>query len=150
MPGAIGIDKNPALRPDIVHDITSCPFPLESNRFDKIYAKHVIEYLKEPADFLKEIYRLLKPGGAALITTPHFSSHVAYSRPQRTLVYSYETFNNIAKPKDAQSLRQRIAFCGFHRAIGVAALANKFPRAYEKFWTFIFPAENITIEFQKG
>ena len=47
------------------------PFPFEDNQFDTIVTFQVIEHVKADEEFIKEIYRVLKPGGTALITTPN-------------------------------------------------------------------------------
>lgn len=44
---------------------------LESDKYNGIYAKHIIEHLQNPLNFLKEIKRILKPGGRAVILTPN-------------------------------------------------------------------------------
>ncbi|MDR1388503.1 MAG: class I SAM-dependent methyltransferase [Treponema sp.] len=50
--------------------------PLEENHFpdnhfEAVLASHVIEHLNDPALFVKEIYRVLKPQGRCFITTPN-------------------------------------------------------------------------------
>lgn len=47
------------------------PFPFDDNQFDTIVTFQVIEHINEDEDFVKEIHRVLKPGGTALITTPN-------------------------------------------------------------------------------
>ena len=44
-------------------------FPESS--FDVVHASHVIEHVPDPSAFLREIYRVLKPGGKLIITTPN-------------------------------------------------------------------------------
>jgi len=44
---------------------------VESNRYDFVISFQVIEHLKDDLLFLKEIYRVLKPGGLAIISTPN-------------------------------------------------------------------------------
>ena len=44
---------------------------LPDNKFDVIVSFQVIEHIKNDKFFLEEIYRVLKPGGKALITTPN-------------------------------------------------------------------------------
>lgn len=44
---------------------------IESERYEGLYAKHVIEHLNNPLNFLKEIRRVLKPDGKAVISTPN-------------------------------------------------------------------------------
>ncbi len=47
------------------------PFPYEDNSFQTIITFQVIEHVKEDEEFIKEIHRVLKEGGKALITTPN-------------------------------------------------------------------------------
>ena len=47
------------------------PFPYADNSFDTIVTFQVIEHVKYDEEFIKEIYRVLKKGGQALITTPN-------------------------------------------------------------------------------
>ena len=42
--------------------------------FDVITMSHVIEHLHDPVDVLKECYRILRPGGKLLVTTPNMDS----------------------------------------------------------------------------
>ena len=44
---------------------------LHDNTFDSVVSFQVIEHIKEDLAFLKEIHRVLKPGGVVLITTPN-------------------------------------------------------------------------------
>lgn len=43
--------------------------PLETNAFDLITSQHCIMKIKNPDNTLKELFRVLKPGGKAVITT---------------------------------------------------------------------------------
>jgi 2-polyprenyl-3-methyl-5-hydroxy-6-metoxy-1,4-benzoquinol methylase len=45
-----------------------------SNSFDLVTSLGLIEYLENPYAFAREIYRLLRPGGTAIITTPNNES----------------------------------------------------------------------------
>src|SRR3989344_243722 len=47
------------------------PFPLEDNSFDLIWCTEVIEHLINHKQTVKEIMRVLKPGGCCIITTPN-------------------------------------------------------------------------------
>src|SRR5690606_1498259 len=44
---------------------------LTSNRFDTVVSFQVIEHIEDDRLFLQEIYRVLKPGGKAIISTPN-------------------------------------------------------------------------------
>ncbi len=49
-------------------------FKYEDNQFDVVHANQVIEHLYNADNFLGEIYRVLKPGGYAIISTENASS----------------------------------------------------------------------------
>lgn len=49
-------------------------FPFKDNFFDVIIANQIIEHLYDTDNFVKEIYRTLKPNGYAIISTNNLSS----------------------------------------------------------------------------
>ena len=59
--------KNVTFRQAVVPPFTG----IDDNSFDVIVSFQVIEHIKDDVNFLKEIHRVLKPGGKALITTPN-------------------------------------------------------------------------------
>ena len=56
-------------------DIENQPLPFEDNHFDVIYSKSFIEHLYYPERYLKEAYRVLKPGGMLLTLVPDWESN---------------------------------------------------------------------------
>lgn len=54
------------------------PLPFEDVSFDWVYAEHFIEHitLREAISWLKEVRRVLQPGGVARITTPDLRRYV--------------------------------------------------------------------------
>ena len=58
----------------IKHDLNDFPYPFENNTFDVVISSQVIEHLFYPVKFLKEVYRILKPGGYAVISTENLAS----------------------------------------------------------------------------
>ncbi len=53
---------------DVIYDGKKIPFP--DQEFDYVFCTEVMEHVPEPKDFLKEIYRVLKPGGVLIMTIP--------------------------------------------------------------------------------
>ena len=64
-------------------DFQQAVFPpfqtLENDSFDSVVSFQVIEHIKDDKSFLKEIYRVLKPGGVAVLTTPNIKKN-SYSK----------------------------------------------------------------------
>jgi 2-polyprenyl-3-methyl-5-hydroxy-6-metoxy-1,4-benzoquinol methylase len=50
------------------------PLPVNENSFDVVVAAEVIEHLENPRFMIREIFRVLRKGGMALITTPNNES----------------------------------------------------------------------------
>ena len=58
------LEVNPAVRMSIT-DIFSLPIP-----FDLIICSHVLNLVKERSRAIRELFRVLKPGGLALLLVP--------------------------------------------------------------------------------
>ena len=61
-------------------EVLKCDFekqlmPYEDNFFDVVYNKSLLEHLRNPDYFLKDVYRVLKPGGLLLCLVPDWESN---------------------------------------------------------------------------
>ncbi|MCX6813412.1 MAG: methyltransferase domain-containing protein [Candidatus Azambacteria bacterium] len=65
----IRVDINKKTEPDIVADLNK-PLPFSDNFADTVFLFNVIYILESPNATLKEIYRILKPGGKLFLTSP--------------------------------------------------------------------------------
>ena len=57
-----------------VCDLESDNLPYPDDNFDVIYSKSFLEHIRDPSKFLKEAYRVLKPGGLLLSMVPDWES----------------------------------------------------------------------------
>ncbi len=75
----IRLDINPNVQPDITGDIRSMP-QTASGAYDAVFSCHNLEHLypHETPLALAEFYRVLKPGGHALISCPDLQAVAAY------------------------------------------------------------------------
>src|SRR5215469_9469594 len=71
--GYISVDRQPLTNPDIAHDLNAFPYPFADSSVDEVRAFHVIEHLDRPFEAMREIHRILKPGGLLHLKVPHFS-----------------------------------------------------------------------------
>lgn len=53
---------------DVKGDLCALPFP--DARFDGVVLTEVLEHCKDPMTAVREVHRVLKPGGLALVTSP--------------------------------------------------------------------------------
>ncbi len=76
-------------QPGVTHriDITRIPFTAES--YDVVIAHHVLEHIDDDRTAMRELFRILRPGGSAVLTVPINASRA-------------ETYENaaIASPED--------------------------------------------------
>jgi ubiquinone/menaquinone biosynthesis C-methylase UbiE len=75
---AFSVDLKPSLasnhvpykygQTDLVCDITS--IPVDDSTFDHVLCTEVLEHIPKPVDAIKELSRILKPGGTIIVTVP--------------------------------------------------------------------------------
>lgn len=72
------------------------PLPFSDAMFDSIVSFQVIEHIEDDVLFLKEIHRVLKPGGVALITTPNRLQSLSRN-PWHVREYTSEELTRLAQ-----------------------------------------------------
>jgi len=80
----------------------------ESESFDIVHCSHLIEHLNNPGTFMDEVYRILKPDGLFICTTPNVSSFQAKlfgekwrsSIGDHMFLFSTSTLKKLLKIKD--------------------------------------------------
>ncbi|MBL4861547.1 MAG: methyltransferase domain-containing protein [Crocinitomicaceae bacterium] len=56
--------------------------PLEDNRFDVVFCNHVMEHVDDPIQCMKELHRVMKPGGWGIMQVPQdWDNEVTYEDP---------------------------------------------------------------------
>lgn len=92
------IQRLQAAYPDV--NFKQAVFPpfsdLADNSFDTIVSFQVIEHVKQDADFLKEIKRVLRPGGTAVLTTPNIKKTLTRN-PWHIREYTAPELTELAK-----------------------------------------------------
>ncbi len=100
----IGIDINPKALSiakekgiDVLEHNLEEPLPFPPSFFDVIIAYEIIEHIYDTTQIIKECYRVLKPKGFILISTPNLNSipnrlRILFGFPIPTLGYHPDTF----------------------------------------------------------
>jgi len=169
--GAIGVDKFQDENVDIVADIENgLPF-LPDNSVDELFSRHVLEHIENLELLIKEIYRVLKPGGIHRVIVPHFSNPHFYSDYTHRRFFGLYTFDYFAD--EASKLKRKVPNfyndMQFHitkrylRFYSLRLLLNYkrrifsmwFNRSsgaqerYEESWCYQFPCQEIHYEMTK-
>ena len=71
-------------------DFSKENFPFDDNEFDIIFTKSVIEHINDPTHLMKEILRILKPGGIFISLTPEWASQIKTFYDDPTHVHPYQ------------------------------------------------------------
>lgn len=119
---AVGLDRSEESRELLGEDnielsicdveaATGLPFP--DNSFDVIYNKSFMEHLNHPDIFLREAFRILKPGGMILCLIPDWESNyktyfddfthkTPFTKPSLEDIYKICDFENVSVTKFRQ------------------------------------------------
>lgn len=88
-------------------DITNLPF--NDNSYDVIFCSHVLEHINDDRKALLELFRVLKPGGFAIIQVP-----IKNEFNGKNINQAYEDFN-ITSPEDRRKIfgqSDHVRVCG--------------------------------------
>jgi len=87
---------NPLLHRGVVLNGERLPF--EDNTFDVVFCRYVLEHVADPAMFLAEVLRVLKPGGSFLFLTPNKWHYVALA--SRCTPHAFHAWYNRKRGRD--------------------------------------------------
>ena len=140
--GAIGVDRNPASRADVIADLDRFPYPFRDSAFDALRAVHVIEHLSDVIRSMEEFHRLVRGGGEVLIVTPHYTDFSSFCDPTHrwhlnsfSLRYFGQDHGGFGYYSTARFEENsvRVKLLALWKGLGFEWLVNTFPR-FRKFW----------------
>jgi len=104
--------KNVTIRQGSVYEL-----PFEDNSFDVVYTHQVLQHLKYPIDALKEMKRVVKPGGFIGARDADYSSMLAYPNlrgiDEWRRIYRATCYKNDAEPDAGRYLLKWCMDSGF-------------------------------------
>lgn len=168
LPGWINLDISALPGVDVVHNIEKIPLPFADGEFDEILCQDVLEHV-EYIPVLRDLHRIIKPGGTITIRVPHFTTRHNFIDPTHKKMFSIDTFDFFVKGSTSQEGRgyyfdfafsSRTSSILFERDSIVfllnplvEKLVNISPRTqriYEStFLSRLFPAGNISAKLTK-
>jgi SAM-dependent methyltransferase len=141
-PGAIGVDRNPRTRADVLCDLDHFPYPFRDNSFDELHAVHVIEHVADVVKSMEEFYRLVRPGGRIFLATPHYTDFSSFCDPTHRWhlnSFSFRYFGadhagyDYYSPVRLREKKVHLRLLALWRYLGFELLVNAFPR-FRRFW----------------
>ena len=155
------MDRIPGTAADIVWDLDQFPWPVESASFDQVRLIHVIEHVGDVLRTMEEIHRILRPGGRAILETPHYTDFSSWCDPSHRWhlnTYSFRYFGDdnagygYYSAVRFRQVRVRVKLLALWRYLGFEALINAWPR-FRLFWEhylcFVVRGKVMTFEFEK-
>lgn len=159
-PGAVGIDRNPRSRADVLCDLDRFPYPFRDNSFAALRAVHVIEHVSDVIRAMEEFHRVVGPGGRVFIATPHYTDFSSFCDPTHkwhlnsfSFRYFGEDHAGFGYYSDARfrEISVRVRLLSFWRWLGFEFLVNHFPR-YRRFWEhylcYVVRGKSMEFEFE--
>ncbi|WP_297515254.1 methyltransferase domain-containing protein [Thermococcus sp.] len=114
-------------------DAYSLPFPDES--FDLVLSVTMFEFIHEPEKVLREIHRVLKPGGEVLIGTMNGRSlWFLFKRLKSLLIETAYRYARFYTPKELEELLRN---AGFEKVESAGVIF------FPSFWPFLGLAEKV-------
>ncbi len=89
--GWVNLDMYKNKGVDVAHDLNHYPYPFKKNYFDLIFSWNSLEHLKDADKGIRELHRILKPGGLLIVHVPYFNAAAAY-KPTHFSFFSRDSF----------------------------------------------------------
>lgn len=130
--GWVGIDIAPLEGVDLVHDLSTYPWPVKTGTVEEARAIHYIEHVVDLIGFFEEVYRVLVVGGKCLIISPYYTSMRAWQDPTHVREISEASFLYYNKEwRKSQKLDHYPITCDFDFSYGYAFYPEWAARAQE-------------------
>ncbi len=90
--------------------VTGTKLPYSAETFKLVLAFDVLEHIPTPEDSLKEIYRVLQPGGRVIISTPNTASYSHKKKGKNWFAYGDKTHVSLLPPEQWNKLVTKQGF----------------------------------------
>ncbi|MEN6537630.1 MAG: methyltransferase domain-containing protein [Bryobacteraceae bacterium] len=159
--GAIGVDRNPRSRADVLCDLDHVPYPFAGGSFDQIRAIHVVEHVSDVIRMMEEFHRLVRPGGRILIVTPHYTDFSSFCDPTHRWHLNSFSFRYFGEDHGGfgyysgfrlREISVRVKLLALWRWLGFEFMVNRsarFRRFWEYYLCYVVRGKVMEFEFEK-
>jgi hypothetical protein len=108
--GFVGVDRCRLAGVDIVADLASFPWPIESDTAEEIILDNVIEHIPDTVAVFNELWRVAKPACKVEISYPYWNSMTAYGDPTHVHFFNEYLAEYFLRPGTAVREENRYSF----------------------------------------
>jgi predicted SAM-dependent methyltransferase len=151
-PKAIGIDALDHEAVDIVGDVLDVLRQLPDDTVASVSSYHFVEHVEDIEGLMRELARVIRPGGKLLFVAPHFSNPYYYSDYTHQRPFGLYSFSYLAEDRlfsrRVHNYQQLNAF-----EIRAVKLIFKSPRPFyvryglKRIWQLLFNLNTYLMEF---
>lgn len=143
--GSTGVDERTNSLADVHMDLNTFPYPLESDKYDLVMCRHVLEHMDNVPATMEEFYRIAKPGGHVIIEVPHFTHPEAYRHWQHKHFFTLGSLDyfcpgNPHYKTALDMVKKHVYIHDLPRALGIEWLMNRYSHFYERHLAFMMQA----------
>ncbi len=93
---------------DLLADLNDPLDELPDNSVERIYSRHAFEHINNFLPLMRELYRVIRPGGRAEIIVPHFSNVFGYSDPTHVRFFGLYTMYYFVAPENQPGRKRKV------------------------------------------
>jgi predicted SAM-dependent methyltransferase len=148
--GWLNVDSFAACEPDRLLNIEATPWDLETNAFEHILMKHVLEHVRAEfpvfAAVMREVHRIATPGGLVEIHVPHVRHDTFWSDPTHVRAFTPLTFMMMSKRQNRIWMENRANYTMLAFLMDVDFEVESIVQNYDARWQARLDAGEITRE----
>lgn len=129
--------------------------PFEKDSFSKVYMSHALEHCNDIWHVIREIHRILKPGGKAIIRVPYYRWPTAFSVLTHKYYFTYRALDSLEYEHELFDVKAKIKFYSFNPLTRIVTfplemVINTIPHLYEiSILSVLLPAPEIEYKLTK-
>jgi SAM-dependent methyltransferase len=155
-PGAIRADISRDVHPDVLVNAAG-GLPFRTGSLARVWCFDLVEHMPDIPALLREVHRVLEPGGSIVLTTPHFSCANSWTDPTHQQHLGWRSFDYFTAEHDLRyystarfRIRRRVLrFHGGPVDAVIRRVAERWPDFYEHRLAWMFPAWYLEFELVK-
>ena len=136
--GWLNADSFEACAPDLLLDIETTPWALETSAFEHVLLKHVLEHVGAQfetfAAVMRELHRVTAPGGLVEIHVPHVRHDTFWSDPTHVRAFTPLTFLMMSKRQNRAWMEARANYTMLAFVMDVDFEIETIVQTYDPHW----------------